>query len=436
MKKLTKAVAALILTTFCVVGSMSAQTHNGHAYVDLGLPSGTLWATCNVGATTPEDYGSCYAWGETTIKSTYNWGSYKYANGPHDKLTKYCNKNDGGRDGVTDNLTKYCNKSDDGNNGFTDNLTELQAGDDPAAYNWGSDWRTPSKAQWDDLLQNTTNQWTIRNGVAGRQFTSKRNGQTLFLPAAGCRNYDGLEYIGERGIYWSSSLETGSPHSAWDFYFGSGNTYVVDGDNRFYGQSVRAVCCASGRLGNGSHNGHEYVDLGLPSGTLWATCNVGATTPEGYGNYYAWGETTTKSTYNWGSYKYANGNYDNLTELQAGDDPAAYYWGSDWRTPSKAQWDELLQNTTNQWTTRNGVAGRQFTSKRNGQTLFLPAAGCRYYGEFSYSGSTGYYWASSLQTDYPRHAWRFFFDSDNYSVNGGDRSLGFSVRPIRSGSQN
>ena len=240
MKQLTKAVAALILTTFCVVGSMSAQTHNGHAYVDLGLPSGTLWATCNVGATTPEDYGSCYAWGETTIKSTYNWGSYKYANGPHDKLTKYCNKNDDGSDGVADNLTKYCNKSDDGNNGFTDNLTELQAGDDPATYNWGSDWRTPSKAQWDDLLQNTTNQWTTRNGVAGRQFTSKRNGQTLFLPAAGSRYYGEFSSLGSYGYYWASSLQTDYPRYAWRFFFGS-DGYSMNGGNRSLGFSVRPI---------------------------------------------------------------------------------------------------------------------------------------------------------------------------------------------------
>ena len=205
----------------------------------------------------------------------------------------------------------------------------------------------------------------------------------------------------------------------------------------------------------GSANGHEWVDLGLPSGTLWATCNIGASSPEDYGNYYAWGETSTKTTYNWDTYRYANGDYhkltkycnesdfgdngftDNLTTLQSGDDPATANWGSGWQTPSKSQWDELLQNTTNQWTTKNGVAGRLFTSKKNGQTLFLPAAGYRWDSELRYVGYYGYYWSSSLYTDYPNSAWYFNFDSDNYGMDSYDyRNYGHSVRPVRSARQN
>lgn len=201
--------------------------------------------------------------------------------------------------------------------------------------------------------------------------------------------------------------------------------------------------------GNGNVGGHEYVDLGLPSGTLWATCNVGANKPEGYGNYFAWGETSTKSTYNWDTYKYAKGNYDkltkycnsssygnngftdNLTTLQGFDDPAAVIWGSGWRTPSKAQWDELLANTTNQWTTKNGVKGRQFTSKRNGEMLFLPAAGYRWDNELGNAGSRGYYWSRSLDTDGPNNAWCLYFNSDYCSVSYDSRYGGFAVRPVR-----
>ena len=196
---------------------------NGHEWVDLGLPSGTLWATCNIGASKPEGYGNYYAWGETSTKSTYNWGTYKYANGDYDKLTK------------------YCNNSDYDNNGFTDKLTTLQSGDDPATANWGSGWQTPSKAQWDELLSNTTNQWTTKNGVKGRQFTSKKNGQTLFLPAAGSRWGSELNYAGSYGYYWSRSLYTDNPSYAWYLYFHSGSCRMGSGRSRSSGFSVRPV---------------------------------------------------------------------------------------------------------------------------------------------------------------------------------------------------
>ncbi len=193
---------------------------NGHAYVDLGLPSGTLWATCNMGASKPEGYGHYYAWGETSTKSTYDWATYKYANGAKDKLTK------------------YCNQSSYGDNGFTDNQTTLQTGDDPAT-SWGSGWRTPSKAQWDELLKNTTNKWTTQNGVKGRLFTAK-NGQTLFLPAVGRCWGSGLHYAGSFGYYWSRSLRTDTPDYAWYLYFNADDCYVSSYD-RSYGFSVRPV---------------------------------------------------------------------------------------------------------------------------------------------------------------------------------------------------
>lgn len=194
---------------------------NGHEYVDLGLPSGTLWATCNLGADTPGDCGNHYAWGETQTKSIYNFATYKYANGAYDKLTK------------------YCSKSNLGDNGFTDNLTTLQASDDPATVNWGSGWRTPTKAQWDELLNNTTNQWTSQYGVNGWCFTAE-NGQSLFLPAAGNRWIDEHNGVGTGGFYWSRSLNTGYPTLAWYLLFGSSGCHVYD-YRRNFGCSVRPV---------------------------------------------------------------------------------------------------------------------------------------------------------------------------------------------------
>ena len=213
--------------TFTVTGNRTLVanfTYNGggsHEYVDLGLPSGLLWATCNVGADSPEDYGDYFAWAETTTKSVYNWSTYQYCMG-------------------SDNtLTKYCNNASYGYNGYTDNLTVLQAGDDAATANWGSDWRMPTKEEWQELLNNTTHTWTTQNGVNGRLFTAS-NGQGLFLPAAGYRNESSLGYVGSYGYYWSSSLNTGYPSDAWYFYFNSGN-YGMDISGRYYGPSVRAV---------------------------------------------------------------------------------------------------------------------------------------------------------------------------------------------------
>lgn len=190
-------------------------------WVDLGLPSGLLWATCNLGATTPEGYGDYYAWGETTMKSTYNWSTYRYCNGS------------------SSTMTKYCDNSSYGYNGFTDNLTTLEAMDDVAAQKLGSGARMPTAAEWRELIANTTAEWTTVNGVNGRKFTAA-NGSSLFLPAAGCR-WDGeLGPTGSYGYYKSSSLYEGGPSYAWDFYFGEGEQSMGDG-HRDYGHSVRAV---------------------------------------------------------------------------------------------------------------------------------------------------------------------------------------------------
>ena len=217
MKKIIKlfVMAALLMAGF------RSHAQNNHEYVDLGLPSGTLWATCNVGATTPEGYGDYFAWGETKPKTDYNESTYKYCNGDDDQLSK------------------YCNESSYGNNGFTDNLTVLQPGDDAATANWGSDWRTPTLEQWKELLENTMNKWTTQNGVYGRLLTAC-NGNSLFLPAAGFLWDSDLYYVGSVGRYWSSSLYTGNPDGAWNFYFTS-SYYGMYNGNRRGGLSVRAV---------------------------------------------------------------------------------------------------------------------------------------------------------------------------------------------------
>ena len=196
----------------------------GHEWVDLGLPSGTKWATCNVGASKPEEYGDYFAWGETTPKSTYDWSTYRWCKGS----------------GTT--MTKYCTRSDYGYNGFTDNLTELQPEDDAATANWGSGWQMPSSDQIKELCNSsyTTSEWTQLNGVYGRMVTSKSNGNSIFLPAAGSCDAYGLGRAGSNGIYWSSSLYPYDCSYACNLFFSSGD-WGLYRNYRYYGQSVRAV---------------------------------------------------------------------------------------------------------------------------------------------------------------------------------------------------
>ena len=191
----------------------------GHDFVDLGLPSGTLWATCNVGATNPEDYGDYFAWGETTTKETYNWSTYRYCNGSNRTMTK------------------YCSNSSYGYNGFTDTLTTLEASDDAATANWGSAWRMPTKEEFEELNNNCTITWTTLNGVNGHLLTGT-NGNSIFLPAAGGRHDNSIDNAGSHGDYWSSSLHGGP--DGWDFDLQPDN-YSISWDFRFYGRSIRPI---------------------------------------------------------------------------------------------------------------------------------------------------------------------------------------------------
>ena len=174
----------------------------------------------------------------------------------------------------------------------------------------------------------------------------------------------------------------------------------------------------------GTENGHDYVDLGLPSGLKWATCNVGASTPEGYGHYYAWGETNTKSTYSLDTYTYT----DNKPVLDPENDAAYINWGGAWRMPTDAEWQELRDNCTWTWTTLNGINGVEVKGS-NGNAIFLPAAGYCYGGDLAYPGTDGYYWSSSINTISPVLALRVDFFSA-LDVHSDERCCGLSVRPV------
>lgn len=177
----------------------------------------------------------------------------------------------------------------------------------------------------------------------------------------------------------------------------------------------------------GTLNGHDWVDLGLPSGTKWATCNVGANSPTAYGDYFAWGETFKKSEYGEGDYKYS----DNPTILPASADAVTVNWGAGWRMPTLEEMNELYNKCTHKWTTQNGVAGRLFIGP-NGNSIFFPAAGIRNSSGLNNAGSYGYYWSSSLNTDFTVYAWllHLHFYSDNSPMYKNSRYFGQSIRAV------
>ena len=195
---------------------------NNYEYVDLGLPSGTLWATCNVGANAPEEYGDYFAWGETAPKDYYDWSTYKWCNSAYNQLTK------------------YCIESSYGYNGFVDNKMVLDPEDDAAYVNWGSSWRMPTSEQQRELINNCTWQRTQLNGVNGRLVTGP-NGNTMFLPAAGIRRGDTLSDAGPSGYYWSRELNQNNTDNAYSLDFHSYGVYWYHIYARNDGLAVRAV---------------------------------------------------------------------------------------------------------------------------------------------------------------------------------------------------
>ena len=194
----------------------SGNSSNGHVYVDLGLS--VKWATCNVGANAPEEYGDYFAWGETQPKDYYDWSTYKWCNGSYNNLTKYCKDSD------------Y---------GTIDNKTVLNLADDAAHANWGGAWRMPTLEEQRELQDNCTWTWTKVNGVNGYTVTGP-NGNSIFLPAAGYRYNSALLTAGSHGIFWSSSLYADISVTANDLGFIS-NYVGCGGFDRCGGLSVRPV---------------------------------------------------------------------------------------------------------------------------------------------------------------------------------------------------
>ncbi len=213
--------------------SASSNSNNGASgngeitaddWVDLGLPSGLLWASRNIGASQPTADGQYFAWGETQSKTVYSWATYAYGNSYSE-------------------LTKYCNNEYFGYNGYTDDLTTLQPSDDAATANWGNGARMPTMEEIKELCDNCTSEWVTLNGAKGRKFTGT-NGNSIFIPAAGYLEGNGSNNSGSMGFYWSATLRTdGYPNDAWQLEINQGTARATNstGYHRYYGFPVRAV---------------------------------------------------------------------------------------------------------------------------------------------------------------------------------------------------
>ena len=477
-------------------------TENGYGYVDLGLPSGLMWATMNVGAETSEAKGNSYAWGEVEPKSSSNWSTYLWCNGTSTTLTKY---------------------NSDSNSGVVDEKWVLEPEDDAATVNWGGKWRMPTKTECEELKSNCHYEAYVLNGYSGMKFTSKTNGNSIFICSSvwtntlssSSRAYPmiiGSSYVDIGGVYtvaryelynirpvFSSQANTAKPTIITNIVTQITETTAVAGGNVtsdgnasvtergvVYSTNPNPVItnlyntikpCGSGTgsftcdLTNlqpnttyyvrayavnsvGTAYGEEisftteeevvaipeYVDLGLS--VKWATFNVGASKPEEYGDYFAWGETEPKSEYSWSTYKWCNGYetalikyntdewygiVDNKIITESEDDAATIYWGDDWRLPNKYEIDELRDKCTWSWINRNGTYGYKVTGP-SGKSIFLPTT--RYMDGIELSGVNAYgsYWSSSLNT--PSTAWHIGFYSDYGNTYADKRYTGRAVRPV------
>lgn len=395
--------------------------------VDLGLPSGTLWANMNVGASSECDYGSFFAWAEIYPKEQYDWSTYKYVEDKSGNMSKYC-------------LSSLAEKRD-----F---LQTLDLSDDAARQNWGQYWRTPTLDEMNELLSYCSWEWTDsykHSGKAGYIVKSKVDGykdRSVFFPAAGYKAGIHDAYTNKGGMYWTSSLDvTGfASLKAAQLYFNDGTEAEDYGTapcstmsyDRFIGLSVRPVINEKteddyvpikGDV-DGVVQNHEYVDLGLS--VKWATCNIGAEIPSAGGSLYSWGETETKSSFSSLDYKYCDlgsaymkgmlkyNEKDYLTTLQPEDDAAYVNWGDNWRMPTIAEFEELIDFCDWELTIEPGdglvCSG---VSKINGKKIIISVlTGYRNDDGFDSAKEIGYYWTSDRYTkgSFNNCAWGMKFE--------------------------
>ena len=389
-----------------VVGSGNIQPTDSGNGIDLGLS--VKWASCNIGASSPEEIGEYFAWGEIRTKSEYTWASYDYSRNADADMKKY--------------------------NG-TDNLQAADAEEDIVHLRYGGNWRMPTLDELNELRNKCT--WEeIKEGdvLVCYKITSKENGNFIYLPVTGYMQ--GKELKDEhRAHYWTGTRNDNSyPHKARalnETHF----TSYHDGDDRCLGMPVRGVYDESAA----SASTMGYVDLGLS--VKWASCNIGATAPEYTGNRYAWGSTDVSSgPFTWASYRFGkNGSstmltYNGTDDLQylKREDDVVYLFHKDarWRTPTLEEWQELKSQCTWKNATLNGRRGYLITSTVNDNSIFLPIAGF-VDNEQQKDGMQARYWSATRNDNSYPHKARALNEVHFTSYHDGDdRCLGMPVRGV------
>ena len=408
--------------------------------VDLALPSGTLWADMNVGACSPEEYGDYFQWGEAvpcTYMSEHLSMPINYAPG----FSPVSRSNYG-----TDKDPIYAEGTMVRNNVWKGNIAG-KTKFDAATANWGLSWCMPTKAQMEELFSECELNMCSRGGINGLLVTG-RNGNSIFLPAAGQRAEDEIYFKGRYCDYWTS--ESFSQYDVYcikilmDRQHQIYRNDVVDSDSRRLGFSVRAVLATATSGGSteeqtvasdGTTLTSDVVpiDLGLPSGTKWANMNMGASSPDEPGSYYAWGETETKNNYDAQSYAHFSGGMIDIGSNIAGTqyDVAHVKWGGRWRMPTKEQFEELMEYCT--WTVeeRNNSNGFLIKSPHNGKSIFLPAVGMRSGTDLPGNEMVmeGAYWTATASEE--KSSWHFSSTDDVRRMDeNGYRPYGLCIRAV------
>ena len=486
-------------TATCAVTVISPSDVPAPEAVDLGLS--VKWANMNVGAISPEDYGDYFAWGETEPKSNYAVTTYKLSNGTWNTLTKYnfnssygtvdnkivldpeddaAHVNWGGSwrmptDAEWTELRTKCTwtwTTENGLNGrrvtgpngksiFLPAAGDRDGTDLEYAGFYGSYWSS-SLYTGDPVLACLV---YFSSGNVGRSYFTRYYGRSVrpvygeFIPVKSISlDKTSLELNAGDKQQLTASVSP-SNATAKDIHWASSDESIakVDQDGLVtavapgtatitaYGSSgVSASCTVTVK------EGVQAVDLGLPSGLKWASCNVGATKPEQFGDYFSWGETETKNEYTWSTYKWGNGdwdadehlskyntdpscgNVDGNTMLLPEDDVAQDKWKGGWRMPTDAEWTELRDYCTWTWTVSyegTGVAGYIVEGTKN-SAIFLPATG-HMEDEFVLDpGVNCGYWSSNIDPDNPAYAWFVYFEEGGVYRTIGPRKYGYSVRPV------
>jgi len=388
-------------------------------YVDLGLS--VKWATCNIGAETDTEYGGCYVWGDAT-----------------------------GTLGLNDDLSFIYNvpsKPDDVNKSNTIAGTQH----DIATQKLGKGWRMPTVKEINEL-NNLASEWVENykgTGARGFVYTSPTTKNSIFLPAAGWETSaaDGIEYRGSRLYYWTAEKEAVNQGNVRYAYINNGVVRIL---SKGYSSAMMAIRPVYFEEPVEDHEGEtaeagKSVDLGLS--VKWGDRNVGATTVNEVGSYFAWGETETKTSFLQSTYKWTKETIEDITDpyVDLGstisgteNDAATKRWGGQWRMPTRAEMTELLENCTKTWKMKDGVYGYEFSREGYEGTIFFPAAGYKA-GETVYGmdgdKSCGYYWTATQHSQ--RKEWAIDIevtkDPDTAAATSrNDRANGLLIRPVRS----